>query len=129
MNGGTDVKKMNAKAEKLVSILIAPLIEEAAKSVALEHGHGYRYTAIFATLEFVEYVVQYSPEYGMTTMVLVRSISWLFHFFTLVVQDLIPDKTFSFLLAVLCHLSWNAGAGFKIMKPILPKERKELIWI
>lgn len=129
MNGNTNIEQMNNKAEKLVSILIAPFIEEAAKSVSLEHGHGYRYTAVFATLEFIEYVVQYSPEYGTTTMIIVRSISWMFHFFTLILQDLIPDKTFSFLLAVLCHMSWNAGAGAKIMAPVLPKKRKDEIWI
>lgn len=123
---GVRGQELEDDASHMMSIMIAPVIEEAAKSVALEKGIGYKYTFGFASLEFIDYVARFAPVIG-PNIIVIRAIAWLFHFFTLVVQDIIPDKTFSFFLAVMCHMAWNAGVGVTIMSPLFPKH-KELSW-
>ncbi len=107
------------KARILLTIGIAPMLEETAKSVALERGEGYKFTAIFGGMEFIQYVIDFAPKYGFGNIVVIRTVAWMFHFFTLVVQDIIPDKSFSLFLAVLFHMAWNAGLGAKVLSPMI----------
>lgn len=119
-----EVKLAATKGQALLSIVIAPVIEETAKSLALEQDKGFQFVAIFGGMEFTHYVIVFAPRIGLGTTVMIRTITWMFHFFTLLVQDIIPDKSFSWFLAVMLHLAWNAGGAEVVMSPILPDRRR-----
>lgn len=113
-------KEAAFKGHVLLSIMISPVMEETAKSIALEHDKGFRFVTIFGGMEFTHYVISFAPKIGLGTAVMIRTVAWMFHFFTLLVQDIIPDKSFSWFLAVMLHLAWNAGGAETLMSPVLP---------
>ena len=117
------------KGRVVLSIAIAPVMEETAKSIALERDKGFQFVTIFGGMEFAHYVISFAPKFGLGTIVMIRTVTWMFHFFTLLVQDIIPDKSFSWFLAVMLHLAWNAGGAETLMSPVLPTTpiRKDLI--
>jgi len=100
----------------LTAIFVAPVIEEGAKSIALQQGitYGKQWTFVFASAELVNYMINGAMA-GMALVPLLigRLIAVLFHLATVSVQAefVKKDKTFvGYVVGVLMHMAWNTMA-------------------
>ena len=105
-------------ATTLLTILLAPLIEEAAKKFAIEEGYPWIYTGIFAGLEMAQYVVQIIAAGGiLVPALIVRLLALMMHFGTTYVQKYYQEKgqtdsttdwaMVGYCLGVFIHVLWN----------------------
>jgi len=101
--------------------VIAPLLEETFKRIAVLKDYPFVYTTVFGLTELAQYVVSASA-FGMSlpAMVTARVLSLSFHYLTTLIQyrfhkkaEEIGEKEKSYLgyiIAVAIHASWNSLA-------------------
>lgn len=93
------------------AIVCAPLIEESAKQISIRGGFKTEFFMVFNTLEFTEYVISYTPFFGLIKTVVARLAAVGLHTVTTIVQFTYTNKEFQ----------------KKVMKdPKDPKEKAEL---
>lgn len=108
--------------------VIAPIVEEAAKRIAIKGGYIKEFTIYFNSFEFLNYVSTYASTYGLARMVILRSVVVGMHLSTTLVQKLSEDPEFQqkygittpeeikefkgkgYLAGVLMHTVWNSGS-------------------
>ena len=73
--------------------LVAPIMEENAKIVAVKGDFALEFSVVFNTFEFTEYVVAYGPAVGFGKMIAVRALVVGMHLSTTLVHYLSNNKT------------------------------------
>lgn len=102
----------------IVCGLIAPIIEEYAKRIAIKEKMPWLYVSIFSGIELVVWVVQLVL-IGMNPIqvILIRILPVMMHFYTTLIQKKWHDRSerkkdphyskVGFFIAVLIHMLWN----------------------
>ena len=108
-----------ATVGKVVAIVIAPMVEEAAKNYFIQQGMPWTGTAIVFGIEAIQYILTLIFVGGakLTKTILLRLTSLLMHFSSTFVQKKIiesgEDREFiAWTVGVGIHASWNALALF-----------------
>lgn len=113
-------------ASILLALVIAPIIEESAKRLAIVQKYPWIYTGIFAGLELLQYVTSLISAGGMIVPILIiRLLALLMHFSTTFVQKYFREKEtektedeeglefknkmdkIGYFLAIAIHVLWN----------------------
>ena len=102
----------------VTSIIVAPIIEEAGKRIAVLEKYPWVYTGIFAGIEMLMYVFDLINAGGaITAVIIMRLMALMMHFGTAIIQKYFHDKSISenddsysyagYILAVFVHATWN----------------------
>jgi hypothetical protein len=109
-------------AHKVLSIVIAPMVEEAAKTFFIERGLPWVGTAVVFGLEYIQYTIQliFKGPAVIGRMMIVRLSSLLLHFTTTFIQKKIIEKGeenkkdylfTAWIAGVAVHSMWNILAA------------------
>ena len=107
------------------ALVIPPIIEELSKLLAITYNFHFAiiYTLVFSIMEFVDYTIMYSGEYGEVDrhFLLIRGLCIIIHLIYLKVQIKgfqLFYKTkwrgyiiLSFISACILHIAWNGIFG------------------
>ena len=107
----------------LTGVLVAPIVEENAKQIAIKDGITKEFTVVFNAFEYTEYLFKYGPKSGFANVAKLRVFPVAMHIIhkELGIEDLEKDekkKRISFighLIGVLIHAAWNAGGSMLII--------------
>lgn len=108
----------------LTAIIVAPIVEEISKAIAIKGDFAVEYTIIFNSYEFTDYVLRYGKVIGFAKMIVIRLKCVLFHLTTTILQWFTLNKdilskcginpedreTVNFvgrILAIFMHGTWN----------------------
>lgn len=113
----------------LTAIIVAPIVEEISKSIAIKGGFVQEYTLVFNVHELSNYVKLYGKVVGFAKMITIRLKCVLLHLTTTILQWLTVNKdilkkcgvnpddtdTVNFIgriIAIFIHTTWNFLAAF-----------------
>lgn len=113
----------------LLAIIVAPIVEELSKSIAIKGGFVKEYTIVFNVLEARQYIKRAAPVIGFSKIFIIRIKCALLHVTTTLLQWLTLNKnllekcginpddteTVNFvgrIIAIFIHGTWNFLATF-----------------
>lgn len=119
----------------LRNTIVAPIIEELAKSIAAKNGCSTAFVTIFNFCEFNSYVFKYASSYGLVKTIVVRLMVTQVHTFNQLIHTIANDSKFqkilnmnnyekeksgtiAYFICVFIHAFWNGCLSNIIAKII-----------